>query len=87
MTNNPIIEALDTLKLPTLITKSDIKRQYRHLAKILHPDRGGSDSEMEKINNAYSILIKYVDGFRYSFSEEEIHHQFPEDFHTSKFRP
>jgi curved DNA-binding protein CbpA len=87
MTNNPILDALDTLKLPTLITKDDIKRQYRHLAKISHPDRGGNASDMEKLNSAYALLIKYVDGFKYSFSDEEIYRQFPEDFHTSKFRP
>lgn len=85
--NEIIIEALDTLKLPTMVTKMDIKRQYRTLAKTLHPDKGGSEIEMEKLNRAYELLIKYIDNFRFSFSEEEIHHQFPQDFHDSKFRP
>lgn len=87
MNSNEIKNALETLKLPTLITKDDIKRQYRNLAKISHPDRGGDTNEMEKLNNAYEILIKYIDNFRYSFSEDEIYYQFPETFHNSKFRP
>lgn len=52
---NPIEEietALEVLELPKMITKADIKRQYRFLAQKHHPDKGGEASKMEQINQS-----------------------------------
>jgi len=90
MTPSPIeaIEnALETLQLPKLVTKADVKRQYRHIAKQHHPDLGGDPREMERINHAYRLLMKYIEEFRYTFDEHEINKQFPGAQHAEHFKP
>ncbi len=82
-----ISEALEILELPKLITKEDIKRQYHFLAKRYHPDLGGDLQRMERINDAYRILMKYIEEFRYTFDEEEISKQFPEVDYVKQHRP
>lgn len=82
-----ISKALDILRLPTLIKKDDIKRQYHFMAKKYHPDQGGDAEKMEQINSAYKILIKYIDEFRYSFDTDEVSKQFPGVDYVNRFKP
>jgi len=82
-----IEEALDVLELPKLVTKKDIQKQYRFLAKKYHPDLGGDAAEMERINAAYRLLMKYIEEFRYTFDEDEVNRQFPGVDHARRFRP
>ena len=84
--NQTIHTALETLDLPTLITRADVKKRYRQLARQHHPDRQGLEANMEKINTAYEVLIAYIDGFRYRFDADEIAQQYPEGNHAQKFR-
>jgi len=79
--------ALDTLELPTYIQKEDLKKQYHFLAKKNHPDIGGDAVVMEKLNEAYTFLMNYIDGFKYSFDEEEVSKQFPGADYVKRFRP
>jgi DnaJ-class molecular chaperone len=81
-----IKNALDVLQLPNLVTKDDIKKQYRYLSKKTHPDIGGDCNMQEELNSAYQILMKYIDNFRYSFSEDEINQQFPGENYAKKFK-
>jgi len=81
-----IDEALEVLDLPTLITREDVKKRYRQLARDHHPDLQESSADMDKINAAYDILITYIDGFRYRFDADEIAQQYPEGNHAQKFR-
>jgi hypothetical protein len=39
-------------------TIEDVKREFRRLAMIHHPDRGGSTAEMQQINNDYEKAIR-----------------------------
>ena len=82
-----IIQALDTLELPNLITRTDLKRQYRFLSKKYHPDIGGNVEKQEQINTAYKLLTTYIEEFRYTFDEKEITNQFPGAKHAEQFRP
>jgi len=82
-----IENALEILELPKLVTKADIKRQYRYLAKKYHPDLGGNPKKMEQINHAYKLLMKYIEEFRYTFDENEINKQFPGVQHAQQFKP
>ncbi len=46
-----------TLGVPRNATKEDIKRAYRKLAHLYHPDKaGGSEPKFKEINEAYQIL-------------------------------
>jgi len=80
-------KALDTLALPRLITREDVKNQYRFLAKKNHPDLGGDAEKMEQINAAYQLLIQYIEEFRYTFDDEEISKQFPGADYVQRFKP
>lgn len=82
-----IESALETLELPKLITKADVKKQYRFLAQKYHPDRGGDAGKMEQVNQAYQLLMKYIDDFRYTFDEDEIKKQFPGVDYVQRFKP
>lgn len=37
-------------------TKAEIKASFKHLAKTLHPDAGGSTEAFAKLNSAYMVL-------------------------------
>jgi len=82
-----IEKALETLQLPKLVTKQNIKEQYYFLAKKNHPDVGGTVEEMESLNYAYTLLIQYIDDFRYAFDDEEIVKQFPGVDYVQRFKP
>ncbi|MCF6243938.1 MAG: DnaJ domain-containing protein [Sulfurovum sp.] len=84
--NEEIDRALDILALPKLITKEDIKRQYHFLAKKNHPDIGGDALQMEQLNSAYTLLMKYIEEFRYTFDEEEVSKQFPGADHAKRYK-
>jgi curved DNA-binding protein CbpA len=83
---NEIDRALDILGLPKLITKEDIKKQYYFLAKKRHPDVGGDAMQMEQLNASYTLVMKYIEEFRYTFDEEEISKQFPGADHAQRYR-
>ena len=42
---------------------------------------------MEEINWAYELLNSYIDGFRYSFDEDEIKKRFPDGSYQRRFAP
>ncbi len=64
---------------------SEITKKYKQKAKKIHSDLGGSNEEMQKINEAYEIIKSYVQNYKFSFTEEEVSRQFPEEF-IKKFR-
>lgn len=49
-------EALAELELEDPVSAADIKRQYRRLAMLHHPDRGGSEERLRRINAALAVL-------------------------------
>ena len=90
MMSTPIEEiekALNILSLPKLISREDVKTQYRFLAKKNHPDKGGDAEKMEQLNMAYKLLITYIEEFRYTFDEEEVSKQFPGADYVQRFKP
>ncbi|WP_457594135.1 J domain-containing protein [Hydrogenimonas sp.] len=81
-----IHEALEILGLPAHVSLKDITNRYRYLASREHPDVGGEEEQMARINEAYNLLKRYVENYRFSFSEEEIAKQFPQETHAKRFR-
>jgi len=80
-----IKNALEVLHLPNLITKDDIKKQYRYLSKKEHPDIGGNSQNQEKLNHAYKVLIEYIEHFRYAFDDDEIQAQYGGVYYDKHF--
>jgi len=44
------------LDVSVTATSDDIKKSYRKLAMLHHPDKGGNEDTFKKINEAYSVL-------------------------------
>jgi hypothetical protein len=47
----------EILQIEPPVTEDDIKKAYRRLCLVHHPDKGGSNDEFIKINNAYNELL------------------------------
>ena len=47
----------EILQIEPPVTEDDIKKAYRRLCLIHHPDKGGSNDEFIKINEAYNELL------------------------------
>ncbi len=54
-------------------SRAEIERLYKRLAKNHHPDRGGNEEEMKRINEAYRVL--HDDALRLVYDAE--HDQLP----------
>ena len=72
--------------MPPYITKEDIKRQYKSLAKKYHPDISNNSEKMHLINEAYKVVMNYIENYRYSFDDDEILKQMPTYNFNNKFR-
>ena len=81
-----IKDALEVMDLPVLISLKELKQRYKALAAVHHPDFGGDEKRMARINDAYGLLKSYMDNFKFSFTREEIYKQFPQDDYVSRFR-
>ena len=47
-----------TMGLDFDATDKEIAQQYRHLARIYHPDRGGNKASFQQLQEAYDFLMK-----------------------------
>lgn len=51
-------QALFDFDLPANATREDVKKRFRELAKIAHPDHGGSNEAMAALLEQYHKLIQ-----------------------------
>lgn len=54
-------EYLTTLGLNQPYTRRDALSAYRRLAKIAHPDKGGSSQEFTRLKSAYDTALKFAE--------------------------
>jgi len=72
-----IKQAQETLGLSESATMKEIKDKFHKLCHEWHPDKC-KDSKtkcikmMQKINNAYKIIMNYCNNYEYSFKDDEI---------------
>ena len=70
--------ALEMLDVVTLSSYADLKERYLKLSKRYHPDMPEGDAErFREINEAYKIVQKYMQDFRFQLNEEEFYQQNP----------
>ena len=55
----PLADAYAVLGLPQTATLEEVKRNYRNLARLFHPDvPGGYEEAMKLLNDAYKEVMK-----------------------------
>ena len=81
MTFSELQTSLRILGLEDRVTMAQVKDRHRRLVKRHHPDTGAESNEelIQQINGAYTVVSEYLEGYRYSFSEEEFYSQNPEE--------
>lgn len=81
MTYEEIKEALSLFGLKERATRREIKTRHRQLVKKYHPDSGAAsdNNRIRNINEAYGILMEYIDSYRYSFEEKDFYDQNPDE--------
>jgi DnaJ-class molecular chaperone len=68
--------ALDVLQLNPNIQPDELQREmvnqsYRHLVKLMHPDRGGNTDDFIELQQAYKVLIHHIDVHQEEKEKEE----------------
>ncbi|OAG27631.1 DnaJ domain-containing protein [Thermodesulfatator autotrophicus] len=58
-----IEEARKLLKLPLQTTRAEIRARYRKLAAEFHPDKKGDTQSMQRLNEAYHLLMDYCEHY------------------------
>ena len=80
-----IDEARRELELSEAATLKEIKTAYRALAHRYHPDKhsdsvGEESAEtMKRLNWAYKLLVDYCENYKYSFNEEAVARNYPDE--------
>ena len=59
-----LVDAYAILGLPVTATLAEVKRNYKNLAAIFHPDKGGYHEAMVLLNRAYSQVMSQGKGVR-----------------------
>ncbi|MBA7641919.1 Chaperone protein DnaJ [subsurface metagenome] len=58
----PLVDAYAVLGLPKTASLAEVKKNYRNLAVVFHPDRGGYAEAMKLLNNAYERVMEEKKG-------------------------
>ncbi|MGE4560140.1 MAG: J domain-containing protein [Desulfobulbus sp.] len=88
-----IEQAARVLGLEDRATLAEIKRAFHRLSKLHHPDTGGggkSGEQMYRLTEAYEILLRYCEGYRFPLrrekgAEDELDIYDPEDWWQARF--
>jgi len=60
----PLADAYSVLGLPPTASLEEVKRNYRNLAAVFHPDKGGYKEAMVLLNRAYEQIMNREKGVR-----------------------
>ena len=79
--------ARQRLELGETATLKEIKGAYRRLSHRYHPDKNNGDGNeaMKSLNQAYKLVLEYVDGYRVSFMEKDTVRADPYSEHLKRF--
>lgn len=78
MTLEAFTRAVETLGLVGKIDRKTVRKVYLLLCKECHPDMPtGDHARFQAINDAYELIMYYIDTFRFDFDENEFKKQYP----------
>lgn len=62
-------------------TMAQVRRRHRELVKAYHPDQqpGGPDSRIQSINASASVIMEYLNSYRFTFTHDEFLRQNPDE--------
>jgi len=78
LTAEAVRRAADHLGLADTATRDELRAAYRRMVTKHHPDKQQSDrhpaaaERFARIQEAYELLCRFVDGYQYSFRPEDI---------------
>ncbi len=64
-------EARKIMGLPVETTRAEIRARYHFLAAKWHPDRTGDVKLMQRLNEAYQLLMQYCEHYRVSLAPND----------------
>ena len=71
-------KSLKILGIVSRFTAEDLKNSYLKLSKKYHPDMPQGDNEkFKEINEAYKMIQKYIQNYRYGVDEKDFYEQNP----------
>jgi len=71
-------KAIETLDLLSLTSQEHVRKKYLKLSRLYHPDmEQGSTEKFQELREAYEIVSKYMENFRFVFDEFEFKQQNP----------
>jgi len=79
------------LELGEKASLKEIRAAYRVLSKKWHPDKCKKKDErechekMKEINKAYKTILHYIENYNYSFAEEKVLEDSPEERWKKQF--
>lgn len=53
-----MVNPYEVLGVAVGASESEVKKAYRRLARLNHPDIGGDEEKFKKINEAYDLISK-----------------------------
>lgn len=60
-----------------------IKKEYKRLAHILHPDKGGNTKDMQTLNSEYLEMLRQADGSIYKDNDKQYTYSYNESIEIS----
>ena len=71
-------KALTTLGVVSKTDKKTLHKLYLSLSKEFHPDAPNGDTvKFQAINDAYQLVKRYMENYRFDFDEAEFKKQYP----------
>lgn len=75
-----LMEAIKFFGLKDRVSIRSLKRIYRSMSKDIHPDVGGSEDSMKKLNEYYKTLLEYLERYEIPIDEDAIIRSLPSAF-------
>ena len=89
--DDEINKARTILELGEKATLREVKAAFRSQTKKWHPDKCKKKDKkechekMKEINQAYKTIMKYIEDYNYSFAEEKVVEDSPEERWKKRF--